>query len=218
MVKNILNRLLNRPVVYGDNFFRNDWFKEWATLREVLFALIESDSKWRSVLDFGCGPGVMIDFLNDRNVNCVGCDYSQEARDLYLKKYGKYPSKYIRNLDETDLGTFDLLIAFDVLEHMHDEEVSRLVNEVNAIPELLLNISRARGIPGHINIKSDQDWIFFIQAQGYAFEAERTRTLRNLYARLRPGSPDQWDRNLFLFRRAGNRPSALGPSASASGQ
>jgi hypothetical protein len=36
---------------------------------------------------------------------------------------------------------------------------------------------------------------------GYRFDEERTQKLRQLYTQLRPGSPDRWDRNLFLFCR-----------------
>jgi hypothetical protein len=131
----------------------------------------------------------------------VGCDYSAEARQLYLEHYGQNPDRYVANLDDAVTKKNDLLLAFDVLEHMGDEEITRLINKVHSIPELLFNISRARGIPGHCNIKSDFGWIAFMKKLGYRFDEERTQKLRQLYTQLRPGSPDRWDRNLFLFCR-----------------
>lgn len=202
MLGRLINRLLRRPVVYDGSFFTEAWFREWAGLRMVLAALIESEPKWRAVLDFGCGPGVMIDLMTDRGLDYVGCDYSAEARELYLEHYGRYPERYLASLDDAVAKQNDLLLSFDVLEHMRDDEIAKVLDKVRPIPELLFNISRTRGIPGHINIKSDRAWIAFMKAQGYRFEEKRTHKLRQLYAQQRPGSPDRWDRNLFLFRRA----------------
>jgi SAM-dependent methyltransferase len=201
MLNRLINRLFKQPVVYDGSFFSEAWFKEWANLRSVLASLIASEPKWRKVLDFGCGPGAMIDLMTSQGLDYVGCDYSTEARQLYLEHYGRYPERYLSNLDEAVAKKNDLLLAFDVLEHMRDDEITRLLDNVRSIPELLFNISRTRGIPGHINIKSDRAWIAFMKKQGYLFEESRTNKLRHLYAQLRPGSPDRWDRNLFLFRR-----------------
>lgn len=196
-----LRHVLNRPVVYGEEFFSDNWFREWETLKEVLGSMIASEPRWQRILDFGCGPGIMIDHLNDRGIDCIGCDYSTEARALYMKSYGRNPQKYVRTLDELRTRDFDVLIAFDVFEHMTDDEITALIGQVKRIPELLLNISRARGIPGHINLKPDRRWISFMRNMGYGFEEGRSRDLRTLYSKLRPGAPDQWDKNLFLFRR-----------------
>lgn len=199
MLSRFFNRLMRRPVVYDDSFFKEAWFKEWESLRLVLASLIESEPKWQAVLDFGCGPGVMIDLMTDRGLEYVGCDYSSEARRLYMTHYGRHPERYLSSLDDAVARKNDLLLAFDVLEHMHDEEIAQLIDKVRSVPELLFNISRTRGIPGHINIKSDRAWINYMHKLGYQFEEERTQRLRQIYAQLRPGSPDRWDRNLFLF-------------------
>lgn len=201
MLSSFFKSLVKRPVVYDDSFFREAWFKEWKDLSLVLASMIESEPKWQTVLDFGCGPGVMIDLMADRGVEYVGCDYSSEAQQLYLSHYGRYPERYLSSLDDVIHRKNDLLLAFDVLEHMRDEEITQLIDRVQVIPELLFNISRARAIPGHINIKSDRAWVAYMKKHGYRFDENRTRRLREIYVQLRPGSPDRWDRNLFLFYR-----------------
>ena len=203
MLSRLLDRLMGRPVVYDESFFKAAWFKEWETLSVVLCALLESEPRWRAILDFGCGPGVMIDMMTARGLDYVGCDYSSEARQLYLAHYGRNPERYLSSLDDALARDNDLLLAFDVLEHMRDNEIANLIEEANPIPELLFNISRTRGIPGHINIKSDRAWIRFMKEHGYRFEEARTQRLRQLYSKLRTGAPDRWDRNLFLFSREG---------------
>jgi len=190
--------------VYDENFFTDAWFKEWENLSLVLAALIKSEPKWQAVLDFGCGPGVMIDLMTDRGLDYVGCDYSPEARQLYLEHYGRYPEQYISDLKVAIAKHHDLLLSFDVLEHMRDDEIASLLDTIRSIPELLFNISRARGIPGHINFKSDRAWVNFMEEHGYRFEEVRSQKLRNLYTQQRPGSSDLWDRNLFLFSLVGS--------------
>lgn len=202
MLKRLLNRLRQGPVVYGSDFFTSLWFNEWHTLKDVLARMIESEPKWQNVLDFGCGPGVMIDLMAKRGMEYYGCDYSVEARELYLQHYGQFPNRYLSNLAEALERDYDVLLALDVFEHMTDDEIGSLLRQVRQIPELLLNISRTKRIPGHINLKSDSEWIEFMSAKGYVFEEKRTKALRNVYAENRPGSPDKWDRNLFLFERA----------------
>lgn len=203
MLNRLISLLHTKPVVYDSNFFLESWFRGWVNLSAVLASLIKSEPKWRTIIDFGCGPGIMIDQMTDQGLNYSGCDYSAEARQLYLQHYGCYPERYLTTLDEAPIKNTDLLLAFDVLEHMRDDEIAGLLGKINAIPELLFNISRARGIPGHINIKSDQRWIEYMRNHGYLFEEERTNRLRQLYVEQRPGSPDQWNKNLFLFSRIG---------------
>jgi 2-polyprenyl-3-methyl-5-hydroxy-6-metoxy-1,4-benzoquinol methylase len=201
MLRRLINRLHRGPVIYDDNFFQEAWFKEWMTLSSVLKLMLESEPNWKSVLDFGCGPGVMIDLMVDSGLDYVGCDYSAEARQLYLSNYGRYCERYLTTIEAALASKRDLLLAFDVLEHLQDEEIATLLETTAVIPEMLFNISRTRGIPGHVNIKSDRAWLTFMQAHGLHLEQQRTQALRQLYAKLRPGSPDRWDKNLFLFRR-----------------
>lgn len=199
-----LSKLLSRfglaKVVYDDSFFADSWFREWESLKEVLAKLIESRPHWQRILDFGCGPGVMIDRMNTDGHCYIGCDYSKEARELYLQHYGMHPECYVESLDDLlDRESFDLFLSFDVFEHMTDEQIDSLLLRIGRIPNLMVNISRTRGIPGHINLKNDSAWIAFFEKRGYLFDAKETAALRQLYAFLRPGSSDQWDRNLFIF-------------------
>ena len=201
MLRKLINRLRRGPVIYDNNFFQDAWFKEWMTLSSVLKSMLESEPNWKSVLDFGCGPGVMIDLMADCGLDYVGCDYSAEARQLYLHNYGRYSERYLTTIEASLASKRDLLLAFDVLEHLRDEEITKLLESTTTIPEMLFNISRTRGIPGHVNIKSDKVWLSFMHAHGLHLEEQRTKALRQIYSQLRPGCPDRWDKNLFLFRR-----------------
>lgn len=188
----------NKNVVYDDSFFQQAWFENWESLKLILKALVEFKPEWKKVLDFGCGPGIMIDFMTDNSFDYFGCDYSQEAKTLYLEHYGKHPDRYLSRIPEKP--EFDLFVSFDVFEHLTDEEVDQVLRQITTIPWLLVNISRDKGVPGHVNIKKDKDWIRFFQERGFQFQVEETKAIRSLYTQLRPGNPDLWNKNMFILK------------------
>lgn len=194
-----------KNVKYDDTFFQEQWFKSWEELKYVLSALIESNPRWQKILDFGCGPGVMIDFMTQKSHLYIGCDYSSEATDLYAERYGLNPDRFVNSLsDPLCQEKFDLFLSFDVFEHLKDDQISKVLGQISQIPTLFLNISRTRGIPGHVNIKSDKAWIQFFEQRGYIFASDESEKMRALYSSLRPGSPDQWNRNMFIFQKNSN--------------
>ncbi|SPP65639.1 methyltransferase domain-containing protein [Nitrospira lenta] len=193
--------LARRPVVYDGTFFREEWFQGWEELRYVLEQLVRESGHWRRVLDFGCGPGVMIDHMNTCGFDYVGCDYSDSAHRLYLSRFGAYPQQYVSQLSVVNMADFDVLLSFDVFEHMADDEIAQVLEASKPIPELFLNISRDWRTPGHINIRSDRAWTAFFKRHGLQLREDLTVRLRQRYRELRPGCQDRWDRNIFVLSR-----------------
>jgi len=203
MLTDLIGKIFpKRHVKYDATFFQDQWFASWEELKIVLAALIEFEPRWRRILDFGCGPGIMIDFMAAKSVQYIGCDYSIDAAELYKEKYGGHPEKYVNSLQNPICReSFDVFLSFDVFEHLTDEQIGAVLKAVPHIPQLFLNISRTRGIPGHINLKNDRQWIKFLESHGYLFDERATQKIRDLYASLRVGSPDCWNKNLFIFNK-----------------
>ena len=190
-----------KDVVYDDSFFKDEWFENWDALKMVLHELINTDDTWKNILDFGCGPAIMIDYMNDNGFMYVGCEYSDEAYLLYKKHYGKYPDQYKKTLDDCKGIAFDLFVSFDVFEHMTDNEIRVVLDRISNIKTLFLNLSRAKHVPGHINLKKDARWIRFFRKEGYEYEKETTDAIRKKYLQLRPDGPDVWHENMFVFKK-----------------
>ena len=193
----------SKDVVYDDSFFGEEWFKNWNGLKTVLHELINTEHTWRNILDFGCGPAVMIDHMNDSGFMYVGCDYSDEAHSLYKKQYGKYPEQFRKDLDGCKGIAFDLFLSFDVFEHMTDDEIRAVLDKIPDIKTLFLNLSRSRHVPGHINLKKDAGWIRFFRKEGYEYQKEATEAIRKKYLELSPDGPDLWHENMFVFKKNG---------------
>lgn len=201
MLRDLFQRLLpHRSVQYDDQFFKESWFTEWSQLRHVLQQLVQDIHPNQRIIDFGCGPGVMIDHMGDAGFYYIGCDYSIEAHKLYTTTFGRYPERYANNLDVVARQDFDMVLSFDVLEHMTDEQIETVIRLLDRVPLWFVNISRDRRTPGHINIKNDKKWVEFFQKNGLAYDKPLTEHLREHYAQLRQGTPDRWDKNMFIFK------------------
>ncbi len=78
----------------------------------------------KSVLDAGCGEGFGTQTLAEVAREVVGVDYSSDAIDVCRRNWQKSNLRFER-VDLTDPGgftdTFDLVINFQVLEHIADE-------------------------------------------------------------------------------------------------
>ena len=199
MWKQRLREFFGLKVNYDASFFGDTWFENWEALKFVLKELIEFDSHWQRIFDFGCGPGVMIDLMNNEGYDYVGFDTSDQARELYLNRFGGYPKKFTNNLEHLKDSEWDLCISFDVLEHMEDEQVIDVFSGLSNVSELFLNISRQKGIPGHINLKEDNDWVRLFKEIGFKYNSKKSESLRMKYLELRPNAQDQWHENIFLF-------------------
>jgi hypothetical protein len=81
-------------------------------LKYFLKFLTENKSEF--ILDYGCGKGKLVEFLNEKEYRCAGYDPAVE-------KYNKI------NLPE---WSFDTLICLDVLEHIPEDEIDGLLDDI----------------------------------------------------------------------------------------
>jgi SAM-dependent methyltransferase len=81
-------------------------------LEKLAVVLGELDEKPRKLLDFGCGYGHALRILNMRDLKCLGFDVSTER----LVRAGLSATSDVEELRRG--GPFDVILCFDVLEHV----------------------------------------------------------------------------------------------------
>ena len=130
--------------------------------------------KPESVLDYGCGTGVYSEVLRQEGFNIVGQDVFKSHRD-YCKE--NYPLlKVYQKPREADL-----MLWIEVAEHMTDLEISKALEVVK--PRIILFSSTPNKTEfdetwGHINIKTETQWIAMFRKLGYKqIEKPKTPTL-----------------------------------------
>lgn len=69
--------------------------------------------------DVGCGVGTSVEAMGQLGIQAVGCDYSAGLID-YARRV--YPSREYRvgSVDALEDGTFDLVSAYNLIEHVSD--------------------------------------------------------------------------------------------------
>lgn len=89
-----------------------------------------------SILDFGCGPGYMMEHLLRLGTGkCYGFDFSKEAVDMVNQKFKRTPSfagAFCSDQLPSPLseGSMDLVIAVEVIEHLNDMQLSDMLKEI----------------------------------------------------------------------------------------
>ncbi|MFK7831762.1 MAG: class I SAM-dependent methyltransferase [Winogradskyella sp.] len=83
----------------------------------------------QKILDIGCGPGDILEFLPDVDYTGIDLDanYIAQAKKKYGNK-GHFKCAGVDNLDLTEIHTFDIVISAGVLHHLNDKQCFNLFN------------------------------------------------------------------------------------------
>jgi SAM-dependent methyltransferase len=74
------------------------------------------------VLDIGCGPGALISELSTLGHVTYGVDRSDKALEIGRHLEIQSPRMHLRReLDQQWIGTFDVLLSLEVIEHVEDD-------------------------------------------------------------------------------------------------
>jgi len=96
----------------------------WQRLRKVM-DYIQRPTPYEKILDFGCGSGVMLPYLASLSSHVTAMDLDLLPLQLVQKKIPLAANIEAVDASQTQVkdlpqNTYDLIIALDVLEHVHD--------------------------------------------------------------------------------------------------
>jgi len=87
------------------------------TLRWKYNLLIQYIAESGSVLDYGCGTGEFLDYIQTKNLNVTGVEPNKTAREKANSKLNGKVSESIKELKENSV---DAITLWHVLEHIHN--------------------------------------------------------------------------------------------------
>ena len=116
-------------------------FLFWERLSRVM-QYIEKKGKFGSVLDFGCGSGVMLPFLSQQADEVLAVDIDLEPLHR-LEEHIKFNEniRFSDSYKDIEKGSLDLVIALDVLEHVDnlDEIFAELASLLKRGGEIIVS-------------------------------------------------------------------------------
>ena len=93
--------------------------------------------KNKKILDIGCGGGILSEELCKMGAKVTGIDFSKKSISI-AKKHAQEENleiEYINGsiLDISNLGKYDCIICFEMIEHIH--EPKRLIEKIESVSQ-----------------------------------------------------------------------------------
>ena len=82
---------------------------------------------------------------------------------------------------------------------MTDQQINESISKMKNIKYFLFNISREKGIPGHINIKMMKNGLIFFIVQVLNL-IKNLQIIRTKYTNIKPDLTELWQKNIFVFK------------------
>lgn len=133
------------------NFENNRWLNEDQKIQfrhRATFSMIDSGT----VLDLGCGDGLLLSLLKDKGVKGKGLDISENGIEK-AKTKGLDVSIYdFSNRLPFDDNTFDTVIMLDLLEHLYNPEF--LLSEARRVSKknIIVGVPNFNSLPARIQM------------------------------------------------------------------
>lgn len=120
-----------RAILDLPDYKRSFWNKEGhRQLIDATMHLVDKIKDAKTILDVGCGPGIMCKKLSDKSYDVIGVDYSENVVELANEKYPgiKFMVADGYNLPFED-NQFDVVISIGALQCIinHEKFISELI-------------------------------------------------------------------------------------------
>lgn len=147
--------------IYNKNWFNSRYYllNDYKKISNSIFDIFNPTS----VLDIGCGNGLLINFFYNKGIDILGVDFSEDAINMAINNF-KIPKenflihdlKYILNLE----NKYDVEICLEVAEHIEEIYSDILVRTLccNSNKIIFSSAPPGQGGHGHINEKPFNYW------------------------------------------------------------
>lgn len=124
----------------GHPAYQNQYFSQHSGRHILRYLQKWGTLKGKTVLDYGCGPGYFLEhLLKEQGLKqCFGLEFSKEAVTQVTEKFKRHPkfggAVWAEQLPSAfSAGTFDVVVAIEVVEHVSDEFLGALLKEIHRL-------------------------------------------------------------------------------------
>lgn len=117
-----------------------------------------------SVLDAGCAIGYLVEALRGAGVAAWGIDAS-----AYAIEHARSPHCKCQSLIDPINGTYDLVTAIEVLEHIPEQDAEASIANLCSVTNNVVFSSTAIDFdePTHVNVRPAEYWTVLFEHQGF---------------------------------------------------
>jgi len=162
--------------IYGSKFFARRNRLMWRA--EIICRAVVDVFDPESVIDVGCGIGDYVHYFhNNLNVPAEGIEGSEAARPYFVSE-----NVYVCDLRKEIVRIHaDLVVCFEVLEHVESEYSDIFVENLTNISNQILVSAAPPGAGGHhhVNCQPQKYWIKKFLQFDYGYDEVLTCMIRN---------------------------------------
>lgn len=190
---------VDHNLFYNVQYFEDieDWSRDGA---DAMAATIRLEFNPRSVVDVGCGSGVLLQALARLGISVTGLDYSDAALNICRDRGLRVAKFDIESNLSVDVRS-DLVVSTEVAEHLPDSCADKFVDLLTGVAPDILFTAATPGQSGndHVNEQPHAYWIEKFAERGFVHDGERTDRIKAGWAATRIAS--WYQRNLMIFCR-----------------
>lgn len=192
---------LDHDTVYDSDFYAE---VENRAVRsaEVIATSILSDLQPSTIVDVGCGTGVLLESLCRKGCTGLGLDYSESALH-YCRMRGLSVRKFDLEMDAFK-GTevFDVATSMEVAEHLPKESADRYVDLLVQLSNVCVFTAATPGQGGtdHVNEQPLSYWISMFESRGFIQDQGLSERWRENWRGTKCVEAFYY-KNLMIFRR-----------------
>jgi cyclopropane fatty-acyl-phospholipid synthase-like methyltransferase len=168
--------------VYDDQYYEHLVDPVMAESSEVMARSIVDELQPASVIDVGCGTGLLLRALKERGVRGTGL----ERADAGLKRCeqrGVQAEKFDILADEPGDWRAEVVISTEVAEHLPPAAADRFVDLLCAMGHQIVLTAAEPGEPQavHLNEQPTDYWIEKLQSRGFRYDHARSERWRTAW-------------------------------------
>ncbi|MDR3667131.1 MAG: class I SAM-dependent methyltransferase [Ignavibacteriaceae bacterium] len=127
LYKNYVTKFKKYYISSDPDIIKSDWIK----YKKKIIPLLLNYGKKAEILEIGCGPGYILEFLNNEGYcNLIGIDISEEQIEKAKSKGLNVRTENVFDYLKDNKNKYDIIIAFDFIEHFNKEELYNLVVKI----------------------------------------------------------------------------------------
>lgn len=191
-----------------DTLYTHDFFRSHECLRQVyaaFAALIDASLHPKSLLDIGCGSGMIVEYFACKGIPILGIDGSPAAQEYWMPSLRQHCLiTDIRHKPKRGLlAPYECVVSIEVAEHIEKEYAETFLDWITQGKKLFMTAAPPKQ-PGthHVNCQPPIYWQNKLAQRGFQYLPEETHAWKKAAAAI-PDSRKCWwvPQNAMIFTK-----------------